>query len=216
MPLEDEEHVVLVNSNGSDLLDPDGRIMTMPKLDAHVQGKRHRAVSVFIFSSRGEVMLQKRAANKYHSAGLWSNTCCTHPKPYEIPADTARLRLVEEMNMSCSLEEIFTFTYQADVGNQLIENEFDHVFFGFTDTHPVINPDEAADWRWHPINNLGRDMASSPEQYAPWLRYCFPTVMEEYNKRRSQITRNSAATNLKRDIFVHFYSMAIPQSNKIK
>lgn len=205
MPPKDEEHVVLVNSNGSDLLDPEGRIITMPKLDAHVQGKRHRAISVFIFSSRGELLLQKRSAIKYHSANLWSNTCCTHPKPYEIPADAARRRLEEEMNMSCPLEEIFTFTYSADVGNQLIENEFDHVFFGFADTHPVINPDEAADWRWHPINDLGRDLASSPEQYAPWLRYCFPTVMEEYNKRRSQIIWNSAQLNGKDPVFDYLH-----------
>lgn len=122
MRLADEElHVVLVNAEGEDIIDANGRIVIMPKLAAHVQGRRHRAVSAFIFSSRGEVMLQKRAANKYHSPGLWSNTCCTHPKPYESPADAVRRRLDEEMGLSCPLDEVFTFTYSADVGNQLIE-----------------------------------------------------------------------------------------------
>ena len=207
-----EQRVVLVNDKGEDLIDTHGRIVTLPKLAAHVQGRRHRAVSVFIFSSRGELMLQQRAASKYHCSGLWSNTCCTHPKPHEIPADAARRRLIEEMGINCPLEEIFTFTYSADVGKGLIENEFDHVFFGFTDTHPATNPDEAADWRWHPVNDLGRDLASSPEQYAPWLRYCFPTVMEEYNKCRAQLTWNSAKLNGKDPVFDYLHVDAFIKS----
>ena len=187
-----EEHVVLVNAEGEDLIDGDGRIVTLEKLAAHLQGRRHRAISVFIFSSRGEVMLQQRAAHKYHCAGLWSNTCCTHPRPYEIPADAARRRLHEEMGLSCPVEEVFTFSYSADVGSGLIENEFDHVFFGFCDAPPAVNPDEAADWRWADIDALRTALAASPGQYAPWLRYCFPAVRKQYRKHRPEATRDPA------------------------
>ena len=182
MTSDSKEQVVLVNGSGADLIDSDGRIVTLPKMAAHIQGRRHRAVSVFIFSSRGELMLQQRAAGKYHSPGLWSNTCCTHPRPYEIPIDAARRRLNEEMGICCPLVEIFRFAYAADVGNGLIENEYDHVFFGFTDTHPVINPNEVASWRWSPLGGLVSEMAASPDRYAPWFRSCFSTVMDAYRK----------------------------------
>lgn len=196
-----EERVVLVNAEGEDLIDGDGRIVTLEKLAAHLQGRRHRAISVFIFSSRGEVLLQKRAAHKYHCAGLWSNTCCTHPRPYEIPADAARRRLREEMGLGCPVEEVFTFSYSADVGNGLIENEFDHIFFGFCDASPAVNPDEAADWRWIDIDVLRTALAASPEQYAPWLRYCFPAVRKQYHKRRPEATRDPAGETGRDPVF---------------
>ncbi len=186
MPPESEEHVVLVDAAGADAIGPDGRTLTLPKLEAHVQGRRHRAISVFIFSSRGEVMLQQRAGHKYHCPGLWSNTCCTHPRLNEIPADAARRRLQEEMGLDCAIEEVFCFAYSADVGNGLVENEFDHVFFGYTDEHPMINPDEADDWRWCRVDALGPALAKAPEQYAPWLRYCYPKVRYAYRERRTQ------------------------------
>lgn len=189
--MTDAEYVVLVNDRGEDLIDAEGRVVFLEKISAHQEGRRHRAVSVFVFSSRGEVMLQLRAAGKYHCAGRWSNTCCTHPRPYEIPADAARRRLREEMGMDCPLEEIFAFPYTADVGGGLIENEFDHVFFGFCDAAPAPDPDEATDWQWVPVDGLGKALAEFPERYAPWLRYCFPRVMEHHHRIRQKEARGT-------------------------
>jgi isopentenyl-diphosphate delta-isomerase type 1 len=182
--MTEAEYVVLVNDRGEDLIDADGRIVTLEKITAHREGRRHRAVSVFVFSSRGEVMLQRRADGKYHTAGLWSNTCCTHPRPCEIPADAARRRLREEMGLDCPLEEIYAFSYSADVGGGLIENEFDHVFWGFCDAAPTPDPEEAADWQWVPVDALGKALAEFPERYAPWLRYCFPVVRARFRQIR--------------------------------
>ena len=105
-------------------------LSTMGKIEAHRCGLLHRAISVFIFNDRDELLLQRRAAGKYHSPNRWTNTCCTHPLPGETPFASAQRRLNEEMGLGATLTEVFTFSYQADVGNGLIENEFDHVFFG--------------------------------------------------------------------------------------
>jgi len=123
--------VVLVDEYGHDLFNQEGRLSTMEKIEAHRRGWLHRAVSVFIFNNRNELLLQKRAIDKYHSPKKWTNTCCTHPLPGETPLMTARRRLSEEMGLVAILTEVFTFLYQADVGNGLTENEFDHVFSGY-------------------------------------------------------------------------------------
>lgn len=183
-PMTEAEYVVLVNERGEDLIDAEGRIVSLEKITAHREGRRHRAVSVFVFSSRGEVLLQQRAACKYHSGGLWSNTCCTHPRPLEIPADAARRRLREEMGLECALEEIFTFSYSADVGGGLIENEFDHVFFGFCDRTPTLDVREADDWRWVAMDGLGKALAEFPDRYSSWLRFCFSTVAKHHRRIR--------------------------------
>ena len=183
-----EELVVLVDSDGHDLLDENGSICTMGKMEAHQKGMRHRAVSVFIFNKAGELLLQKRALDKYHSPGKWTNTCCTHSRPGEIPSDTAIRRLEEEMGLSCELRQIFTFSYRAEVGNGLIEDEFDHVFFGFSDENPVINPDEAAAWKWISLASLQEKLIKNPAAYTVWLRTCFGQVLEHINNSDNQVS----------------------------
>ena len=182
----DEDHVVLVNSAGDDLKDGSGNSLTMPKLAAHRQGKLHRAISVFVFSSRGELLLQKRAKTKYHSAGLWSNTCCSHPRPGETPLQAAGRRLRQEMNIACPLQELLTFTYYADVGNGLTEHEFDHVFTGFTDQAPTPDPGEAEDWQWQNIEALQKDLFMQPESYTFWLKQCYRDVIEAVQRLPGQ------------------------------
>ena len=143
---------------------------------AHRLGVLHRAVSVFIFNDDCELLLQKRAIAKYHSSEKWSNTCCTHPLPGEAPLVTAQRRLSEEMNLRTSLTEVFTFLYKADVGNGLIENEFDHVFFGTSNNSPNPDPDEVSDWNWITIGELKQELLINPTKFSPWLRQCFNSV----------------------------------------
>lgn len=151
----------------------DSPIGEMEKLEAHQKGLLHRACSVFIFNAKGELMLQQRAAGKYHSALLWTNTCCTHPRPNEAPIDTAHRRLKEEMGFDCPLEYIGAMTYRTEFANGLIEHEYDHLFKGAYDGEPVLNPDEAADWKWISIADLGRELKEHPENYTYWLNVAF-------------------------------------------
>jgi isopentenyl-diphosphate Delta-isomerase len=171
--VNDKDSVVLVDKSGRDLLTKDGIPRTMEKLAAHQQGVLHKAVSVFIFNRQREFLLQKRATHKYHSPGKWTNTCCTHPFPGEKPIDAARRRLKEEMGLSCELVEAFTFSYKAEVGNGLVENEFDHVFVGFSNASPVLNPEEASDWRWITAVRLSAEISEHPEMFTPWLRIIY-------------------------------------------
>lgn len=129
-----EDFVILVDNN-------DREIGLMEKMQAHREAVLHRAFSIFIFNSRGEILLQQRAYTKYHTPGLWTNTCCSHPRKGETVADAASRRLFEEMGMICPLEEKFSFIYKADVSQGLIEHEFDHVLIGHSDEKPVINRD---------------------------------------------------------------------------
>ena len=174
-----EDEVVLVDENGFDCLNPDGTVKSAGKSEAHAQGLRHRAVSVFIFNKSGQVLLQKRALDKYHSGGLWSNTCCTHPSPGEAPADVARRRLQEEMGMECALKEVFQFAYFAEVGTGVYESEYDHVFIGFSEVNPLPDPEEVSDWRWTSIEEVKQELASDPEKYSYWFRFCFSRVFEQ-------------------------------------
>jgi isopentenyl-diphosphate delta-isomerase len=176
--MKQPETVVLVDTQGQALLDPDGTSRTMAKMEAHRQGLLHLAVSVFIFNSRDELLLQQRAPHKYHSPDKWTNTCCTHPRPGESPLATAQRRLFEEMGLKCPLYEVFTFLYRAEVGNGLIENEFDHVFMGFSNLDPRPDPAEVGDWKWISIEELKRELAHHPEAYSPWIGCCFDKVAE--------------------------------------
>jgi isopentenyl-diphosphate delta-isomerase len=175
--MEQRDSVVLVDEYGHDLFNQDGKVSTMEKIEAHRYGLLHRAVSVFIFNDRNELLLQKRAVDKYHSPGKWTNTCCTHPCPGESPLIAARRRLSEEMGLVATLTEIFTFLYQADVGNRLTENEFDHIFFGVSNQNPTPNPAEVSDWNWVTIEELKQELIRNPEEYSPWLRQCFSKVI---------------------------------------
>ena len=184
--MDDEEVVVLTDKDGHDLLNPDGTLRTMEKIEAHRRGVGHRAVSVFIFNHAGDLLLQKRAPDKYHSAGKWTNTCCTHCRPGEIPLATATRRLREEMGLSCALHEVFTFPYHADVGNGLIENEFDHVFVGQSDDEPDAAPSEISEWRWVSTASLQEDLARDPDKYTYWLQYSLCAVIEHGSQSRPQ------------------------------
>lgn len=154
----------------------DNELGTASKLDAHQKGLLHRAFSVFIFNSKGELLLQKRAASKYHSGGLWSNTCCSHPFPGESTSHAASRRLVEEMGMKCGLREEFSFVYKASLDNELTEHEYDHVFIGYSDSKPALNPAEVDDWKWMSMDELKRELEESPLSYSAWLRIVFEKV----------------------------------------
>ena len=175
--MRQRDFVVLVDKYGNDLFNQDGRLSTMEKIEAHRRGLLHRAVSIFVFNDRNELLLQKRAVDKYHSPHKWTNTCCTHPSPGETPLMTARRRLSEEMGLIATLTEVFTFLYQADVDNDLIENEFDHVFLGVSNQNPNPNPAEVSDWNWVTIEDLKQELIRNPEEYSPWLRQCFSEVI---------------------------------------
>lgn len=165
------EQVILVDEN-------DQPIGEMEKMEAHKKGVLHRAFSVFIFNKKNELMIQQRALTKYHSPGLWTNTCCSHPREGEKTIDAAHRRLIEEMGFDCEIKEIFSFTYKADVGQGLTEHEFDHVFVGNFNADPKINPDEVNDWKFVSMAEIKKDMTRSPEKYTVWFRIAFDEVME--------------------------------------
>lgn len=149
----------------------DQAVGTADKRRAHLKGWLHRALSVFVFDEAGRLLLQKRASEKYHSGGQWSNTCCSHPQPGEAPIDAATRRLSEEMGFSCSLSPAFTFTYRASVGPNLIEHEYDHVFTGIVkDVVPEPDPTEVADWAWVTSSALRNDVSANPDRYTIWFR----------------------------------------------
>ena len=156
------------------LVDADDRPLgTAPKLDAHRRGLMHRAISVVVRDDRGRLMLQRRALAKYHSGGLWTNTCCSHPRPREDTHAAASRRLAEEMGFGCDLTFLFRTHYRAQVSNDLIEDEVVHVFGGRHDGAPDPDPGEVAEWRWMSADELARDVAERPEIYTVWFRkYC--------------------------------------------
>lgn len=166
-----QENVILVNEN-------DIQIGEMEKIKAHEEGLLHRAFSVFIFNSKGELLLQQRAFDKYHSGGKWTNTCCSHPRPNELTSNAANRRLMEEMNLSCDLNYEFGFTYKAEFENGLIEHEYDHVYFGTTDDLPLPNKDEVADWKYVQIATLEDDITTNPDSYTPWFKICFNRMLD--------------------------------------
>lgn len=149
------------------------------KLKAHREGKLHRAFSVFIFNKKGELLLQKRAEGKYHTPGLWSNTCCSHPKAGFDIKEEAKRRLKEEMGIETELKEILSFTYRAEFG-ELTEYEFDHVFTGNFEGEPMPDKNEVADWKWVGINDLEKAVKENPEKYTPWLKIIFKKVFNHY------------------------------------
>ena len=156
------EYVILVNNN-------DQPLGAMEKMEAHEKGVLHRAFSVFIFNSGGQMLLQMRAQDKYHSPGLWTNTACSHPRTREKTPDAAHRRLREEMGFDCELEEAFSFVYKANVGDGLTEHEYDHVFVGKSDALPVPDPEEVEDWKYVDMDWLYHDVAEHPENYTVWF-----------------------------------------------
>ena len=165
----DETFVILVDEN-------DNAIGIMEKIQAHHQALLHRAVSVFIFNSKGDWVLQRRALSKYHSGGLWSNACCSHPNPGESSIDAAQRRLMEEMGIDCQINEIFSFTYKAVLENDLTEYELDHIFVGISDASPQINPAEVAEWKAVSFSDLQSDVIQNPDNYTVWFKKLYERV----------------------------------------
>lgn len=165
------EEVILVDEQ-------DRAIGTMEKLAAHREGLLHRAISVFIIDERDRLLIHQRAAHKYHSPNLWTNTCCSHPKPGESALDAAHRRLHEEMGMKGDLAFAFTFQYRAVFDNGLTEHEIDHVFIGRSNCPPIPNPDEVADYRWLNQSDIERAISTHPDTYTPWFKLIYKQVFE--------------------------------------
>jgi isopentenyl-diphosphate Delta-isomerase len=160
----------------------DNEIGTAEKILAHEKGLLHRAFSIFIFNDNCELMLQKRAISKYHSGGLWTNTCCSHPRPRESLVDATSRRLMEEMGIKCMLSRRFSFIYKAKLDKGLTEYELDHVFFGIFNSEPKLNPKEAENWKFISLSNLLLDVENNPNKYTYWLCDVLPKISEEAKK----------------------------------
>ncbi len=161
-----KEQVVLVN-------ELDEKVGLMEKIEAHEKALLHRAFSVFILNDKNEIMLQQRAWSKYHSPGLWTNTCCSHQRDGESNIDAGKRRLMEEMGFSTNLKELFHFIYIAPFDNGLTEHELDHVMIGHYNNDPVINPDEVASFKWMTAQDIKEDMDQRPEDYTEWFKIIF-------------------------------------------
>ena len=161
-----EEQVILVDKN-------DNQLGLMPKMEAHEKAVLHRAFSVFIFNKKGELMLQQRAAHKYHSPLLWTNTCCSHQRNGETNLEAGKRRLQEEMGFVTSLSEVFSFIYKAPFDNGLTEHELDHVLIGYFDNRPIINKDEAEDYKWMLLEDVKSDIEKNPSIYTEWFKIIF-------------------------------------------
>ena len=174
----EHDEVILVDEN-------DVAIGTLDKLEAHLKGKLHRAFSIFIFNTNGEMMLQRRALDKYHSGGLWSNACCSHPRPGEATIVAAQRRLLEEMGFTTDLEEILNFTYRAELENGIIEHEFDHVFVGSYNGPVLFNTSEVHEISFLSIEQVKEDIENYPDTYTVWFRECFGKVCNWYQKNNN-------------------------------
>lgn len=161
-----EEQVILVNEK-------DEPIGLMPKMQAHEEALLHRAFSVFILNDKNEIMLQQRAAGKYHSPLLWTNTCCSHQREGETNVQAGKRRLHEEMGFSVELKELFSFIYKAPFDNGLTEHELDHVMVGYFNDVPKVNREEVEDWKWMSIEAVKDDMQHHPGLYTEWFKIIF-------------------------------------------
>lgn len=162
----EEEKVILVNEQ-------DEKIGLMPKQEAHEKGLLHRAFSVFVFNKNNELMLQQRALHKYHSPGLWTNTCCSHQRDGESTLEAGKRRLFEEMGFSTPLKETTSFIYKAPFDNGLTEHELDHILVGNFEGMPNINNEEVASWKWMDLENVKKDIQTNPEMYTAWFKIIF-------------------------------------------
>lgn len=161
-----EELVILVNEK-------DEQIGTMPKMEAHEKAALHRAFSVFIFNKNNELLLQQRAANKYHSPLLWTNTCCSHQRVGESNIEAGKRRLQEEMGIVCELKAVTSFIYKAPFDNGLTEHELDYILIGYNDENPMLNNDEVASYKWMTLEAVKKDMIQQPDIYTEWFKIIF-------------------------------------------
>jgi isopentenyl-diphosphate delta-isomerase len=173
------EEVILVDEN-------DNEIGIVEKIEAHEKALLHRAFSIFIFNDKGEILLQKRALNKYHSAGLWSNACCSHPFPSEEIAVAADRRLYEELGFTTSLKKIFDFVYKANFDNGLTEHEFDHVFVGYYDSEISPNQNEVEAVCFKTMNEVETELKISPSLYTAWFHIAFPKIYTWWKQNQQQ------------------------------
>ena len=174
-----EPFIILVDEN-------DTVTGILEKSEVHKKALLHRAVSVFIFNSKGEWIIQRRALQKYHSKGLWTNTCCSHPYPGETSLQAANRRLGEEMGLQCELYEIFSFRYKEQLDNGMTENELDHVFIGISDDLPLLNQDEVMDWRVVSYTDLEREMADNPANFTVWFKKIYRKVNECIKEKNNE------------------------------
>lgn len=167
------EQVILVD-------ELDNELGAMEKLQVHQLGFLHRAFSVFLFDESGNMLLQKRAMGKYHSPGLWTNTCCSHPRPGEHTIDAAKRRLIEEMGIVCNIKLAFNFTYKAALDHDLIEHELDHVYVGTY--NGIISPNsvEVCDYLYMNMEQLTAKMEANADDFTVWFKIAFPRVMQWY------------------------------------
>ncbi|WP_417786182.1 isopentenyl-diphosphate Delta-isomerase [Tenacibaculum sp.] len=170
-----KEQVILVDQQ-------DNPIGLMEKIEAHEKALLHRAFSVFVFNDKNELMLQQRAAEKYHSPLLWTNTCCSHQRDGESNIEAGKRRLQEEMGFSCELEEVFSFIYKAPFDNGLTEHEYDHVMIGRFNDEPIINPEEVASYKWMPLEEVKNDIENHPEKYTAWFKIIFKESYDKISK----------------------------------
>jgi len=169
-----EEQVILVNEKNE-------QIGLMPKMEAHEKALLHRAFSVFVFNDNNELMIQQRAAHKYHSPLLWTNTCCSHQRDGESNIEAGKRRLQEEMGFTTDLEESISFIYKAPFDNGLTEHEFDHILIGHFNEEPVINPDEVASWKWMSLEAVKEDVFKHPDSYTEWFKIIFDKFYKHIN-----------------------------------
>src|SRR5690242_10595043 len=174
------EEVVLVDEH-------DNAVGVMEKMQAHREGKLHRAFSIFIFNDKGEMLLQQRAFNKYHSAGLWTNACCSHPKPDETTETAATRRLNEELGFETALEKLFNFTYKASFENGLTEYEFDYVFSGIYNGEIKMNTAEVHDFCYRSIVEIESNLQTHPQKFTEWFKIAFPLVKKSLSEIHANI-----------------------------
>ncbi|MUU77739.1 isopentenyl-diphosphate Delta-isomerase [Winogradskyella endarachnes] len=172
-----EEKVILVDEN-------DNQIGLMPKMEAHEKALLHRAFSVFVFNDNNELMLQQRAAHKYHSPELWTNTCCSHQRDGETNLSAGKRRLEEEMGFVTELEEKTSFIYKAPFDNGLTEHEYDHVMVGHFNEAPNINEEEVMAWKWMKLEDVKKDINENPDIYTAWFKIIFEKFYEFINIKK--------------------------------
>lgn len=169
------EQVILVNEK-------DEQMGVEEKMEAHRKGLLHRAFSIFIFNQNGDLLIQQRAKEKYHCGGLWTNTCCSHPRPNEKIEDACSRRLFEEMGFNTKLEEAFTFKYKVTFDNGLIENEVDHIFIGNFDNNPTPNKSEVENYRWVDKHTLLKEIKQYPDNFTHWFKLSINEVLKYYEE----------------------------------
>jgi isopentenyl-diphosphate delta-isomerase len=171
-----EQQVILVNEK-------DEQLGIAGKMQAHKTGLLHRAFSIFVFNTKGEMLLQQRAMDKYHSGGLWTNACCSHPGPGEDTRSAALRRLKEEMGFETSLEKVFDFVYRVEFENGLTEHEFDHVFTGEYDGKVECSNEEVMDFCYKSMEDISKSLQAHPHLYTTWFRLAFPRIERWWNQR---------------------------------